>query len=561
LLADYSSAAAALVEGKHMREAAALYRTRLNRPWDAAECLAQGGHWMEALSIYEGLGAYENAGDIYQRLGQTASAQEQFRKAVQRHLAQGDRLAAARLLEVKLDSADEAIEELEAGWPDSAQATSCLRELFQIFARHGRHATAKGWIKKFQSQPVAHKVRPELVEILTNTAGLYPDEGVKTAAADCTRIVVSQTLQEASDIDHQSLLSFISRLVPQDRLLSRDCRRYLKQRPPLELPVQPSYPLKPNPRLIRTIELNQEGISWESVVQSRDAVFVAGKSENLLVLARCSWMGFDPPLQGCHLTPAYREFPILLNAGPGGRTVVIHLVGAPELMSNMRFKPSDHCPFTTKAGSMTGMSRNVLGSTRTFHGITWLVEVQNHGLTLVARGPLGEFISSQVIPQQEIPDDLYYVPNVVPLPIVACNDRIYLALCNQLLIFEKDKPVETIEHPHVITNLAMSALNTRRRIVVSFATGGTLYWDDFEGRHSSAFASNLEAPLACINRGGYLIAVSGRICVIYTTHDRRLRFVAEIITTAHEPIAVIPGPATNSFAIVSKKGAIDLYEI
>ena len=55
LLGDLTNAAAALIAGKHWREAAVLYRDRLKRPEMAAKCLEQGGLWAEAIEFYEQL--------------------------------------------------------------------------------------------------------------------------------------------------------------------------------------------------------------------------------------------------------------------------------------------------------------------------------------------------------------------------------------------------------------------------------------------------------------------------------------------------------------------------
>ena len=76
LLGDFTNAAAALVAGKHWREAAVLYRDKLKRPEMAAKCLEQGGLWAEAIEFYEQLGDFEKVGDLYAQLEQPEEAEK-----------------------------------------------------------------------------------------------------------------------------------------------------------------------------------------------------------------------------------------------------------------------------------------------------------------------------------------------------------------------------------------------------------------------------------------------------------------------------------------------------
>ena len=187
LLGNMELAASALITGHHWREAAVLYRDRLHRPDEAARCLEQGGLWTEAIALYEELGEYEEAGDLYRQLDQFDHAQQAYRAAVAKHAAQNDYLAAARLLETKLDAPGEALAQLDAGWPSSSQAGTCLRELFRLLARLGRHEAAAAKIGQLQGQSLVPQQMLSLIDILSETAITYPDAAVAAAAADATR--------------------------------------------------------------------------------------------------------------------------------------------------------------------------------------------------------------------------------------------------------------------------------------------------------------------------------------------------------------------------------------
>ncbi len=194
LLGNIELAASALVTGRHWREAAVLYRDRLRRPDEAARCLEQGGLWTEAIALYEELGEHEKAGDLYRQLDQPDHARQAYRAAVAKHLAQNDCLAAARLLENKLDAPDEAIAQLEAGWPSLPQAGACLQELFQLLARLGRHEAAAAKIEQLRGQALLPPQTQLLIDIFSQTATAYPDAAVGAMAADATRTLAGAQL-------------------------------------------------------------------------------------------------------------------------------------------------------------------------------------------------------------------------------------------------------------------------------------------------------------------------------------------------------------------------------
>ena len=227
LLGNLELAASALMTGRHWREAAVLYRDRLHRPDEAARCLEQGGLWTEAIALYEELAEYEKAGDLYRQLDQPDNAQQAYRAAVAKHLAQNDYLAAARLLENKLDAPDEAIAQLEAGWPSSNQAGACLQELFRLLARLGRHEAAAAKIEQLREQSLLPRQWQLLIDVLSQTATTYPDAEVAAVAADATRTLAGARLRQADDAEKRRLLEAVQRLVPADRLLGRDCQRFL----------------------------------------------------------------------------------------------------------------------------------------------------------------------------------------------------------------------------------------------------------------------------------------------------------------------------------------------
>jgi hypothetical protein len=272
LLNDLAGAAAALASGGHFREAAVLYRDRLNLPREAAKYLEQGGLWSEALQLYEELHEFEMAGDVALKLEQPTDAQRFYRLAVDCIFERGDYLATAKLLEHKLKAPDEALDVLSRGWSSLNQHRQCVGETFRLLGRLGRHDAAAEHLARCTTTTVSTFLYTDSACELTNVAQTYPDERVRSAAADTVRVLVASRVREALEDERRLLLDAVAGLAPEDRLLSRDCRRFLEQR---SKPVHRPSPIDRQPvreaELVRDILL-PPNVAW-SIVRSTDTCY------------------------------------------------------------------------------------------------------------------------------------------------------------------------------------------------------------------------------------------------------------------------------------------------
>jgi hypothetical protein len=205
--------------------------------------------------------------------------------------------------------------------------------------------------------------------------------------------------------------------------------------------------------------------------------------------------------------------------------------------------------------------RGVVGAAQVQHAVTWLLVSEDSQLTLIAMGPQGDLIATQAVAYPQQPPGSGLPFHVVPVPLLARNDRIYLGLGETLLVYHRYAHCEVLEFPQSIVSLAASAPNTRTRVCVAFAQGATIWWEDFEGRQTEDFAHQMRSPLLAFNRGGSLIASSAEGGEVYATQGRRLRLKAELPATPSPPIAVLPGPRTDQFAVATAEGEIAVYEV
>ena len=291
------------------------------------------------------------------------------------------------------------------------------------------------------------------------------------------------------------------------------------------------------------------------------AIFVAGYRDLELFLIRSSWQEVDRAAKTWAVEPYQLGWPIVLAADPRNEPqLLVHVPGGRAFKDQRAFPVSHAFPDRMSAGGMAGISAGIVAVDRTAHGITWLLDASNGELTLNALGTSGEFLSTESVPVPDLSDYAHGTPQVDPV-LHARDNTVYVGVADELMIFDRAKPGEVIELDRRITSLVGSLPHTRTRIAATFDRGGRIWWEDFSGRHDEAFSSDLDDPIACFNRGGYLIVAGRDRCEVYGTQGRRLEFAGELANLPAPPIAVLSGPKSHQFAIVTGDGRILVYEL
>jgi hypothetical protein len=560
LLGDFVAAATALSAGGHWREAAILYRDKLQRPWDAARCLERGGLWAEAVALYEEFQAFEKAGDLYARLEQPEDAAAMYTRAVVRHRAFGDFVAAARLLDEKLKDADAALAELAAGWPASAQAGDCLRGVSRLLGRLGRHDEVKARLEALVRESVPAGKETRLVDIMAETATKYPDRGVQAVAADGTRVLAARLLPAANHADTRQLLDAVARLEPHDRLLGRDCQRYVQERPVSPRPVPPRHSGR-SPALVGRVQLPGD-VTWQAVTWSRDTIYAAGHSQGHYVFVRCRPDG-SVQEDSWKWKVEGRKLPILLAAHPlGDERLQIHLVGTVPMKQWFRgFPANDAFYWPVSIGSSAGLSESTVAAVRTPQGITWVLDVRNDMLTLIGLGPNDEPLTTRLVApvQGQAADPGTWV---MPWPLHAHGENVYVGFGDRLLIFKGEGEPEVVEVGRRVLRLGSSAPDTLRRIAMGCEEGGVLYWGDFSPRGPlETFAAGLSGPVVNFTAAGDLVAADQEGCEVYATGERSLKLKGELSGWRGQPLAVLPLPKPDQFALFLETGEVAVYQV
>lgn len=572
LLGDLALAASALCAGGYYREAAVIYRQRLHRPQEAARCLEQGGLWSEAIELYQQLHEYEKAGDLCVLIDQQDDARRFFTLAVERHLSQGDRLAAAEVLQKKQANPTAALEILQAGWPLSQQAGQCLQAIFRLCGQQGWHQTATDWVQGFRDRTIVQGISEDVADILAQVATTYPDASLRTLAADTTRVVVARRLP--STTDPQRVISALTKLTPEDRLLRRDCHRYLQRRTEAarqkagrSRAARSSGPLKPV--LIKTMALPRQVI-WETAISGGPLLFAAGvcsrgpRVGRLAVICGTWEHGFDTSYPVWQVTPGQPTPPILLAISPlGGSQLLVHLArGRP--LERYRFPETDRRSQVV-GGGMSGLTASVVAAAQMHYGITWLVDSNDDASEadcpfLVGLGSAGTPLRTHDIPVK--PEERALDGGMISL--CASNSQVYVGWGRKLSIFPSHLPEGCEEeiYEQEIREVVATPPHGPGRLAVAFAEGGLMYWGQL-GRHclSQPFGLGMEDPQLCLTLGGHLVVACPQECEVYRTTHQRLSLQATLPCQGFTPKKVLRAPQSHRFAILTTEGELRVYQI
>jgi tetratricopeptide (TPR) repeat protein len=566
LLGDLESAASALVAGRHWREAAVLYRERLNRPEQAARCLEQGGLWTEAVALYEELGEFEKAGDLYARLDQAENAAAAYRRAVETHLARGDLLAAASLLEEKLRAPDEALDRLAAGWPDSPQAGKCLGGFFSLLARLGRHDAAVDRIQSLRRAALRPDATRLLAETLASVATSYPGDSVRALAADAVRTVAARRLRAAQPEEKLKLVDAVRRLAPEDRLLGRDCVRYVSPEPrrvlvprvaPSKRHSDAARPVRPS--LVSQIAL-RPNVDWQCAVAARNVYYAAGYQSNKLVVFQGLWSGsWQAAVDGTPMNVAAQAI-LLVPGGSSRQPVLIRVLQQAQTVEGLLFSATDEHPEPVRAHTPSYMPQQSAGAARNSSGQTWIALLQDIGLELRTFGPNDEPLGSRVIPYSAIfPAGMAKKPTA-PIPLCARDETLYVALNDRLVVVKPEGQLKILAMPDEIRSLCTSPLYSRVRVVATLDRGAVIYWDDYEG-YIKPWAAELNEPCAGFTRGGRIVLASARECHVYRTEAYEIHLEACMPMPGGLPLAVLAPPEASQFALFSSDGIVRIYRV
>ena len=560
LLGDFGSAANALKQGRFYREAATLYRDQLKDSAAAAACLEAGGLLLEAIPLYESLGRHEKVGDLYATLGRPDDAEHHYRQAV-KHLFQGaDLVGAARLLETKLNVPDEALATLESGWPQSHQAAACLREVFELMGRRGRHEQATRRLARLRPEVKEGELALALSGVLARIAASYPNPELRVLAADATRLVVGNRLAGAAACgasEMRTLLNCVMRLTPDDRLLARDANRYVERgarraRPPTPAASGRKPPSKA-PVLVRAFHVGG-GMLMKTVFSAGDHFYALGARDDQLIFVRSRWDGT--------LRSTQRQDPLAIQTvyrieRAGRKSAALYAVPLrrPDAPPPRDFGPDAAFPAAYLQQPPDAGLGVIFDLCRDEHDVLWSLRAPGDapGLALYAHDAGGRLLSSRDL---DLPAD----PSAFPAAMVLAARRgaAYVVCGDQLYCIERQRQqVLPLHRP--ATGVLVSNPFVRARVFVTFDQGGLVIWP--EDGHTVRFGEDLMDPVACFTRGGSLVVIGRGRGLILRVERQGITHAAPFEHSPEPAVAIVPTDDPAGFAVFFPDGLVRIMKL
>lgn len=559
LLGDYAAAANALQQGRFFRDAATLYRDKLGNKPAAAKCLKNGGLLIEAIVLYEELGEYEHAGDLYAQIERPDEARRCYRVAVERAIGREAMLEAAKLLEFKLDAPDEAEKLLISQWPGSRGAVGCLSAYFEILSRRNRHKQAHRRLAWLRDAPLPTERIEPLAQILSMLATTYPEPAVRALAADATRVIVGRRLAAVRGAEAKTLVSAVTRLCPEDRLLCRDGARYVEAGPP----VYKLAPLSPRSRLVFQFRL-PAGPVWKAATSIGDTFFALGvEPAKGCVLLRGRWDGTVQTIpwgamrysEACSLQPSSTGQSLLLI--PTGHKAEPNraIVDFP-CCEGSRGRCQTKVPAWLPTELILGAGQDENDTLWLGHGsgepsATVSAFHSDTGLLLATLGP----VELEAGP----PDGLWAT---TPVALVARRGHVFLGNGRGIWHWRPGRAGEMsprrIDLPGPMIAMAASPALTRARVAIAFDTGGAMLWTDGTLQR---FGQGMEEPKIAFTRGGLLVAVAAGEARVYRTSGSRIELQASFPLDGPAPLAVCAATKLEEFGVIGADGAVRVFAL
>lgn len=573
LLGDLAAAANTLEAGQHFREAAALFRDRMKRPLDAARCLERGGLLNEAVELYLELDLIENAAELYLRLEQREEAERLWRYWVDELTGQGHHLKASTILETKLRDIDGALTVLDAGWNrQTDEAETCLTNWFMLLGQHGRQDDARRRLAELRHRGMLGAQVPALARVLSTVARSHVSQTVRDDAADTARIGVARELASAPAQEAKGLLNAIAQLAPQDRLLARDCNRFVKQKE--QANHRQAAALKRRSTeftSVRSFDLEGSGIEWKSAKSNSEAMYTVGHTQGGLVLRRISWLTtWIQNHQSIYWGNVSPDRQILLEV-PHGRSnrVLIHAVGESPLTSRT-FIGGATVSGVEHAGSPSWATTSTVAVAYSDGGaFGWRVRSIFGTLELAGFGPNSDEVTNGLLRLRVTEESLAKIPVTICATTKPVRIGLGRAICRPLFSSEATLPTTSdasklaeqfVEVDAIIHELHNYRDSETDCVVALFDAGGVMVPEPIHKNSPQRIADGIVSPTGAFLENGMFIVAGDRECRAYSFAGHKVREVGTI-PLEHSAVAVTPTNLIGQFAVLQSNGRVQVFLI
>lgn len=552
LLKDYRESANVLRQGKHFREASVLYLKHLGDPLEGARCLREGGFLLEAITIFENKKRFETVAELYAELGNESESARFYRLAVSRCVAHGHTVKAATLLERYLGCPEEAIALLQKTWPRANDAGVCLEHELGLYERCGQLELRLRRIEEVTADhPPSRAVG--LMEVLVKVARQSLDTASHEVAERSSFTVAGRWLGSPIFRESRAMLALVRRLVPGDRLLTRDTARFAQQseheaseraRRSQAIASDASVVLlesSPMPSWVQWLVVEPRG---------RSGFFALGTAAHGVTVMRFQWAGAFQTQMLPSMVPGGALSRCRLSVAEGAHPQMVSVLGVKSLEPAV-LTPAD--AFVTEARVENPpwvWSEGFLGMAYGGSGVAWVLKregIEEGLLVISSYSSLGDLIATHTI---RLPSDAIEESIAAPLPMICAQDQVVFVYGRYLIRFYRDK-VETLEMAGSPNRLHYSPIG-RLQLAASYDTGAEIFWGDGSWGRTRALDLPVNDPMITFTRTGDVLALShNRLDLLGYQKNGFVPLHTEPLKGFGEPLGIFPTETPNIYAMVS----------
>ena len=555
LLGETSSAARALEQGNFWREAAILYRDKLSSIHDAARCFERGGYWSEAIAAYTDLNQHEKVGDIYDQLQQHEKAKSAFQEALSAKVQANDFVDASRVAQEKLNDTELALETLESGWKAGTQQMVCARNSLQIIGELGNSDRALAWVEELKRPNAGRLACDDRTKLLCLIATRYPDQTVNTRAEFASFEVISDSLDDHPARTKASILNCMQQLAPSDRLLTRDCRRFISNQPKRQSQTLTKHkPGKNRIEFVKRHTVLTRHTNWECPIGFDDQFFVFESAPGQVWVFNGTWAN-ERKRSVVFNTDNYEHATCLVAVTAEIRRVILHRLGGRPFDVKSIPVAGENAEKRVQVGHFQGLDSNCLSIVASQGRYIWALRIDDQGLIIATK--IEE--NGTEIASLDLTPFISELSENTSIP--SCDNFMcsYFAFGPNVVEINSRNQIDTLEFNAPINRLAASHPHMRFRLAASFDQGFQFYWGGMESKFSGVMSQDFESPHLLLNRAGQLIVASGNNCEVFLTNREKLVSIAT--GTIGHCLGLCKTDRPNEFAVFDKSGKITVYRV
>lgn len=534
LLGDLRSAANVLRDGKFYREAAVLFRDRLNDLDAASACLLGGGLLVEAAELEEVLERFERAGDLRLILGQEDASTSLYRRAHAELKGRGHAVSAALLRAEKLCDVDGAVLELEDRWQGSGEMLAFAAWL-GLLQRVGREEQILRHLREVSAGREMSFEEPPAYVLGFFVRRVSPGP-LRDLLRDLIRRVVAATIRRTTSDWRSRLFEAMRRASPDDQVLPADTRRLaMKLREPQQGPARQG-----------VVQLRR---LWQSLGGNQPPPRLAVVGPWLVFVANGAMPEIVRRAAGERV---WRNEPVAaLRVGERVRGVQPLRDGAVLCWSGRRGGAGDQLDrvnvllWPPKVEFVTSIDEALaVAADDNLH--LWVVRRTAVGcLEVRSYTQNGAWLGSEM-------PDLGVFESVESCHACAFLGQLVVAVGRRLLVRAVNGAWASYPLDSEVTALVRSEEAGNPLVLVGQQRGfRVLDAKVIGGGRLAPYAEELEAPTVGWTRNGLLLAVDEHQALLFRRRDALLVFVSRAPFRSGKPLAIVPTPALDEVLFVA----------